>query len=387
MLPTEQSSSVLIGNRVESIIPYHTGDEFSIIAEDNGEIVDIKENIVIVKYKNGSYKSIDTSVQVKKNASSGFFIESQLKCDYKIGDKIKKGAILAYNPKIFTKNEDENNISLNIGVLCKLAILSTWDIFEDSAPITKKLSEKMTSVMVWDKSVALPAHTIVDYIVKVGDSVKTGDTLIRFDSAGDDPEATTFLSAIRAELGEEIIESLNTSIKSKYTGEIVDIKIYSTIDLEEMDPSLQKIVSEHYNKIKRKNRVIDKYKNPNDSNYYKSGILVNEVAEKINPNVQGKIKGIRVDNGVLIVFYIKYYNQMAKGDKLTAYSALKATVAHVIDEGLEPYSEYRPEEEISSFVAPIAVEARKTPSIFLSLFGNKLMIELKRQLKEKYLAP
>jgi len=245
----------------------------------------------------------------------------------------------------------------------------------------------MTSVMVWDKSVALPAHTIVDYIVKVGDSVKTGDTLIRFDSAGDDPEATTFLSAIRAELGEEIIESLNTSIKSKYTGEIVDIKIYSTIDLEEMDPSLQKIVSEHYNKIKRKNRVIDKYKNPNDSNYYKSGILVNEVAEKINPNVQGKIKGIRVDNGVLIVFYIKYYNQMAKGDKLTAYSALKATVAHVIDEGLEPYSEYRPEEEISSFVAPIAVEARKTPSIFLSLFGNKLMIELKRQLKEKYLAP
>ena len=66
------------------------------------------------------------------------------------------------------------------------------------------------------------------------------------------------------------------------------------------------------------------------------------------------------------------------------YTALKGIVSNVIDPGYEPRSEYRPDEEISILMAPGAVLARKTPSVFLSEWGNKIMIELKRKMIETY---
>ena len=65
-------------------------------------------------------------------------------------------------------------------------------------------------------------------------------------------------------------------------------------------------------------------------------------------------------------------------------SVCKGICSHVFDEGMEPYSEYRPDEVIDTIVAPLAVSARKVPEIFLTIFGNKVMIELKRKLKEIY---
>lgn len=67
------------------------------------------------------------------------------------------------------------------------------------------------------------------------------------------------------------------------------------------------------------------------------------------------------------------------------YTALKGIVSTVIDEGYEPFSEYHLDEEISILMAPGAVLARKTPSVILSMFGNKVMLELKRHLKDEYM--
>lgn len=66
------------------------------------------------------------------------------------------------------------------------------------------------------------------------------------------------------------------------------------------------------------------------------------------------------------------------------FSALKSIVGEVIEEGYEPYSEFRPDEEVSTFIAPISILARMTPSIIFTMFGNKVLIELKRKLKEIY---
>lgn len=66
------------------------------------------------------------------------------------------------------------------------------------------------------------------------------------------------------------------------------------------------------------------------------------------------------------------------------YSALKSVIGEVIPEGLEPYSEFRPNEEISAFIGPAAIMARMTPSIIFTMFGNKVLIELKEKLREIY---
>lgn len=66
------------------------------------------------------------------------------------------------------------------------------------------------------------------------------------------------------------------------------------------------------------------------------------------------------------------------------FTALKSIVGEVIPEGYEPYSEFRPEEEVSSLIGPSAILKRQVPSILLTVLGNKVIVELKRKLKEIY---
>lgn len=69
---------------------------------------------------------------------------------------------------------------------------------------------------------------------------------------------------------------------------------------------------------------------------------------------------------------------------VTYFTALKSTIGMTIPEGYEPWSEFRPEEEVSAFIAPAAILARMTPSVFLTLTGNKVLVELKRKLQDIY---
>lgn len=385
MISVADSDPVLIGNRVEAVVPYLLSDEFVVDAKEDGEVVEITKDWVVVKYKSGKNYAIEISPRVKKNASAGFYVDNTLRCDLKVGDKFKKGDILAYNDKQFTKHSDDNGASMNLGVLTKIAIASSWDIYEDSTPITAKLSERLATEMIDEKPIVLKPNTIVDEIVKVGQKIKTGDSLIKFSEAQSD-ELQALINSMRDnnKFG-RILEDSKTTIKAKHTGEVVDIKIYTTVPVEELDPSLAKIVSDYQKKIKSRNKVLDKYSNEGDVKYYKAGQVISEVAEVMEPSKNGKIKGEYIDKGVLIFFYVKYKDVAAKGDKIVANFALKGVTSHVIEEGLEPYSEYRPDEEISTIIAPLAVAARKTPSIFIAMFGNKLLIEAKRQLKDYYL--
>lgn len=384
MLMVEDSEPVMIGNKVESIIPYHMSDEFTIVAEKNGEVIDRVNDVIVIKYIDGSYKSIDVSESVKKNSSSGFWIITQLETHLEVGQKVKKGEILAFNSRAFSRNTTSNDVSMNLGSLVKIAVVPSWDIFEDSKPVTKMMSEKLATTMVAESRISLDKGTNVDFMVNIGDEVNTGDTLIKFDSTPDDPFAAAFLDSIRKDLQEDIISDNITTISAKYAGIVTDIKIHATVDVNNLHPTLQKITKDYYKRLNSKISVLKKYSNPGDTDYYKSGTLITEAPEKIDPNMQGKIKGERVDEGILVSIYIKYRDVMGKGDKSCSEFALKGIVSHVIDENLEPYSEYRPDEEISTFISPLAISARKTPSLFIAMFGNKLLIEAKNQLRDIY---
>jgi hypothetical protein len=101
--------------------------------------------------------------------------------------------------------------------------------------------------------------------------------------------------------------------------------------------------------------------------------------------VNGKIKGYDMESGVLILIYITYVNPFSIGDKMINFAALKGVTSEIWDLGKEPYSDFRPDEEISAFFPPIGLMTRKTPSVIPTMFGNKLLIELKRKLGEMYL--
>lgn len=396
IIPVEKASPVLISNGAEQIIPYHLSNDFTVVAKADGEVVEVNEEagLIIIGYYSedkkagskktkagiSSYQSIDISPRIVKNGAGGFYLSNKLICNLKVGDKFKKNDIIASDEKFFTRSKIDGT-RFNIGSLQKIACMSSYSTYEDSTFITKKLTEDMASEIVMCKTITLGKNANVDFLVKPGDNITVGDDLIRFEISFEDDSLNKFLETVGENVKEEIKSLGKTPIKSKYTGVIEDVKVYSTVELDELSPSLRKIVSNYYKRIDRKKNIINKYDKSNS--VYKMGVLLNEPTGKIETK-DGKVKGNEVGEGVLIEIYIKYRDVMGIGDKLAFFTALKSINGEIIPEGYEPFSEYRPNEEVSSFVAPGAVLARMTPSILLTMFGNKVLVELKRHLQEIY---
>lgn len=388
MVLTDDMSPVLIGNKVESVVPYHMHNEFCFVAKQDGKVIDVQDGIYILEYKDGTHDSFDSNPTIRKNSADGMYVELTFETKLKVGDSFKKDEVVAAERRAFTKDEDDISASMNIGVLAKVAITSIDDILEDSEPMTKALSERLGYYAIVKKTKALPANAKVDRMVKVGDHVEVGDPLIVYDNHSGDEEVARFLEEYSKALGENdmqeaLVESNSTTMKATDSGEILDIKMYYTVNIEELSPSLQKIVKAYNQKITKKDKFLDKYKNEGDNNFYKCGQLLTETSEK-SETFYGKVKGEDVGDGILIEIYIKHKDIIKKGDKTTNFCALKGVVSHVIEEGQEPWSEFRPEEEVSAFISPLSILARKTPSIYTNLFGNKVLIELKRKVIKDY---
>ena len=384
MVMVDDATPVLIGNKVESVVPYHMSGEFCFVAKQNGVVEDAKDGIYIVRYADGTHDSFDTNPVIHKNSSEGMYTEVKFESKVKVGDKFVKNEVLAADPRSFTMDKDGKGASMNIGVLAKVAIASLYDIYEDSQPISRKLSNKLAYNVINMKSVSLDQITYVDKMVNVGDDVNIGDPLIVFDSFGGDEETKNLFASIKDEsVKQDLYDTTQTTVKSDESGHIEDIRVYTTVPVEELSPTLQTIVKKYHKKIEAKGKFLDKYKNEGDNNFYKCGHVITETTDVVDTNF-GVIKGARVDNGVYIEFYIKHKDAVKKGDKNTNYCALKGVTSHIMPDGQEPWSEFRPDEEISAFVAPLGILARKTPSIFLSLFGNKVLIETKRRLMDDW---
>jgi hypothetical protein len=317
VIPVKNSSPVLISNGMEEVARFHLTDNFVVNAEEDGEIVDYDEEskIMIAKYKSGKCRAIDLSPNIVKNGGGGFFLSNVLETKFKVGDKFKKDDVLAYH-KDFFKNDEFNNCRMNMGTLTKVAIMSTYNTYEDATVITHKMSEDCASEMCFCKAAVVGKNSNVFYMIQKGDSVMVGDPLIEFDTSYEDETINTLLANLGEEDKENILEGARNEIKSKYSGVIEDIKIYSTVDLDEMNPSLKKIVSKYYREINKKKEFLDKYDPDGKKSIVKCGMLVNETTHKIEPNQFGVIKGEHVEDGVLIEFYIKHTEPLEIGSKI-----------------------------------------------------------------------
>lgn len=374
MVPTHESDSVLIGNGMEKVLPYHISSEFSIVSEDDGIIVDRNEEAVVIKYKNGKYRTVDISPRIRKNSSTGSYVLNQMECAKQIGDKVKKNEVVAWDKSSFTANPDKG-CSMNTGPLVKIAIIPEWDVYEDSAPISQRAATALTSTVVMPIEVRLTKDALISETKKIGDKVEAGESVIRYDNYREDPDMVEILQSLREEFNEDIIENSQTTEKSHFSGKIVDIKVVSSVPLDEMSDSCRKFVSTHWNRSKKKIKFLEKYSNDTDLKYYKSGNLIENSPEPVSE------EDIKYD-GIIVTYFVAYDDVMARGDKLASEFALKSIDSHVIEPGLEPRSEFQPEKPIDLIVAPLSITARKTPSIFLAMFGNKILMYAKDAMKE-----
>ena len=131
-----------------------------------------------------------------------------------------------------------------------------------------------------------------------------------------------------------------------------------------MSPSLRKFVEDNSSKVTALKNKINGFNTPKI-----------EVLPPI-----GKLKG--AEGKVLVELYIKYIDNMSIGDKLVYFSALKGVVKTIFPKGQEPYSEFRPNETVHSFLPVGSVNARMVSSVLVHGAINKVLIELDRKVKD-----
>lgn len=300
-MPTNKSMPLLITNGADEAMTYMSSENYIIRAESAGKVEEIVPNDhMIVKYDTGEGKYISLKDEVRKNSDGGFYITIKFTTDMKEGKSFKKGDILAWDNKSFSnRNGETDNLAYDLGVLAYVAIMATDEGFEDSTSISRWLSEALGSEVVAQSAVELGATTNVYDMVKVGQEIQEGDPLIIFQNNFDEEDANILLKNIT---DEEFVSDLGRiRIKAKYTGVVEDIKIYRTCEIEELSPSLKKVVNAYEKKIKERKAMYKKYNIPN--------------ANIIDPDYSmpptGKLKNT---DGVRIEFYIKYFDNMGVGE-------------------------------------------------------------------------
>lgn len=371
IVQTEDAQPALISNGVDEIVPAYLTDEFSVMAQQDGTVIDINEEYMIVQYKDKTKQAIPLAHRYSFNTGSGFYVDNQLITNLKVNDKFKQNDILAYHSKFFTKGSDDV-IRMNIGPIAKVAFMETYATYEDAGIVTSKFSKKMATRVTMRQTAKIDATDDIDFIVKPGDEIEIGDTLIAF-GLGDTGEKAVdnFLKAFQS--SSNVIDNAKRKIIAKSAGKVVDVKMYTCKSMDKLSPSLYKLLSDYFKQNIKRRKILDAH--DNSTSVYKMGTLYSLPTEPLKTPT---IKGITTD--VFIEIYIEHEYEQAVGDKAVAYGAMKQITSEVIPEGLEPFAESNPDEEISMFVNSSSILKRMTPSIPIIAAGNKVLISLKKQI-------
>lgn len=368
IVSTEGAEPVLISNGTDECVPSYLTDEFSVVADEDGKVLEIADGYMIVKYTTLGTKAIPLMDRYSFNSGSGFYVDNKLLPNFQINDQFKKGDVLAYHNKFFSKGID-GVVRMNLGPIAKVAFSGMYSTYEDAGIMTAKMSKKLATSLTMMQMSKLHATDDVESIVQIGTEVEIGDPLIVF-GLGDtgDKAVDSFLKAFGNT--DNPLDSAKRVIKSKHAGKVVDVKMYTIKSNDKLSPSLSDIFNKYYRENIKKRAILDKY-DKKDSPYKLDTLY----ALPTKPLGGTSIKGITCD--VLIEIYIEHMDEVSVGDKIVALSALKQIISEVVPEGLEPYSEFHPDEEISVFSAPSGCLKRMVVSAPITAAANKVLIETK----------
>jgi hypothetical protein len=379
LVPVKAASPALVSNGYDEALQFHLSDDFVVNAEEDGEVVRVDEStgFVVVKYKSGKHHAFNVKPEMVKNSGGGFYISNTLTPTVKLGEKFKKDMVLAYHSQYF-RYSNLNGLRYAIGPLVKIAFLSTYNTYEDAGLCTEKLADMIKTSVVYQEVAPLVKTTNVIDMVKVGDVVNIGDPLIRYEVTYDDTEITKFINNLSTDSAKEtIIDDSRSELKAHHAGTVVKIEVTSLYEPSNLTPSLGKIVQRYFDQGNDKKKLLTEY--DDSPGTLKAGYLLTDSTE---PHVSryNRIKHYKGKH-VVIDFYIEHEDTAGVGDKVAIYGANKNIISEKIKRGYEPYSEHRPDEEVSVVTSPGTIARRMTPSVLPISMAMKCMVELKRKIK------
>lgn len=360
-IATKGSSAPLVSMGMDESIAYLDTD-FVFSAKENGTIVELNEKFIKIEYGTGDnvHYEVFQMAATERNSAKSFFISNNMVLNkdlkIKVGRKVKKGDIIAYNKDFYTM--DGSYIVYKSGPIVNVAISHTQYSYEDAIYVSESFAKKMESTTVKQVVVKLSPHDkITNFNYNIGDNVNSGDLLMSYlKDTGSDILNTMFNV-------EAYNESMENKIESYYRGKLKDIYItYKLTDQmeKETDPTILKTfknVEDMYNTL-YKTRTIGL-----NLPKYEVNRTISHVS-KLTDTRRNKVNGIDLDkNEILIEFFIEVEETFTTGDKMTACkSALKGIVSEVMSDEDRPYG-ITTGRIVDIVLSPYSPLARMVPSV------------------------
>lgn len=317
-MPTDKGECLRVCTGFEKMIAHRCTDIYAYTAKQDGVVVDTDDNLKLMKlqYTDGSVHVLSYAPQYGE--CSDMFTEQQQMITVKRGDKFKKHDVLRYNPQFFELDQDlSRQVNYKHGVTANVAIVENSTTFEDSNPITEKLSKALEIHPVETRIFTLPPESVIHEAKYVGDQVEMNDPLMIFEL-----EDLQDLSGVTTdEFALQYLDKLNrSSPKAKIKGTVVDVRIFYACELDDMHLSLSNMIRKQ---LKRKQSITKYVKDANNKYTFSGSSQV---------PVGSKYKGIAIDkNTVIIQYLIKQDLTSHAGDKVVIDSSLKSVTCTVME--------------------------------------------------------
>jgi hypothetical protein len=372
-MPIAKHTPQLVGSGAEKALAYAIGNTYAYKARKAGVFVslDEKAQLAKIKYDDGELAYVDMSPRSVKNSGGGFYITAQLKLNPGVepGKRFAQDDILAHDPSYFAASDD-GSTGYKSGILARIAIVALDQTYEDSLMVTSKLTRDTVALVTMARSVSLGAKTNLQGVAKVGTVVQPNDSLAVFENVTDDADVSALLARVGKEFDDAIAELTRNVAVAKYAGKVVEIRTYYNKDLDQLSPSLQKF-------IRLQERLADERKKAGAGAPTDEPVRANAPIRITRDKVAGEI----VD-GVLIQFLIQVEDEAAPGDKFVCSSPLKGIVSRVFEDGEEPEDEEG--NQVDYITSPLSIVSRMTSDVFLAMWSNAVLVDLKKRVLEIY---
>ena len=311
--PNYEQSRVRTGYEV--IVAHRASDKYAVAAKEDGMITDINEKLKMftVKYRSGKSEAI--SYASYEGDVGGIYIKQDLTLNIKLGERVKTGDILVYNPGFFSPAYNSKQVNWNHGINARVALITNDHTIEDSSTIVPSFAEKLTISPTELRSVTVTCNTIIKSIVKVGDKVGVEDTLCTLEDAS----IADLVAGLNTDDIDLIAELNMKHPKAKHHGVISKIDVFYSCPIESMTSSLAGLVTSiRQEKVKR-------------HNYAKQSGQGHDYPIPSEVPAGTKFKGVEfTDDTILIMFYINATYEMDGGSKLVIGNQLKSVVDGVL---------------------------------------------------------
>jgi DNA-directed RNA polymerase subunit beta len=269
-VPLVRAEAPYVGTGVEAKAARDAAD--MILAEDDGTIVEIDGDHLVIEYKNGRRKH-ERLLKFERSNQDTSINQKPL---VREGDRVKKGDVLADGP-----STDEGELALGKNLLVAFMPWEGYN-FEDAIILSERLvrDDALTSIHIHEHEIDardtklgpeeitrdipnLSEEILKDLddrgIIRVGAEVGPGDVLVGKVTPKGETELTPEERLLRAIFGEKAREVRDTSLKVPHgeEGKIIDVKVFSRDEHHELPPGVNQLVRV-YVAQKRKISVGDK---------------------------------------------------------------------------------------------------------------------------------